>query len=394
MLTNRQALLFAGTAGLAVADMYFAQPLLVTLAHDFGLTPATTGLVVTLTQVGCALGLLLVVPLGDLLNRRRLVLAQTLLMALALVVVGTAHHPAVLLTGLAAVGTLSVVAQVLVAFAATLAGPGRRGRVVGLVTSGGVVGILLARTVSGALADLAGWRAVYLCSAAATVLLALALRRVLPAEPVRTGRRYLELLRNTGALFVREPVFRTRALLTMLLFASFSILWSGVALPLSAPPWSLSHTAIGAFGLVAAAGALAASGAGRLADRGLGQRVTGIALVLLTVSWLPLAFTRESLWALALGALLLDLAVQAVHVTSQSMVYAVRPDAGSSLIGAYMVCYSIGSGLGALATTAVHEAAGWIGVSVLGVVVSAAALVFWVTMGRPENSLAFTGPRE
>ncbi|MDP9841605.1 MFS transporter [Streptosporangium lutulentum] len=371
-------LLFAIACGTAVANVYFAQPLLVTLGRDFAISPATLGAVVTLTQLGYGLGLFFIVPLGDLLNRRRLIVTQLLLLAAALTVVGTATVAALLLAGMAAVGLLAVVTQTLVAFAASLAPPAQRGRVVGLVTSGVVTGILLARTVSGLLADLAGWRSVYLTSAALTCVLALALHHALPprdttALPMRYGR----LLRSTLTLFAQERLLRLRALLALLIFAAFSTLWSCVALPLSAPPLSLSHTAIGAFGLAGAAGALAATAAGRLNDRGLSQRTTGIGLALLAASWLPLAFARQSLWALTVGVIVLDLAVQAVHVTNQSLIYALRPDAGSRLIGGYMVFYSLGSAFGAIASTALYAVAGWGAVCALGAAISCLALLLW-----------------
>ncbi|GAA5073146.1 putative MFS family arabinose efflux permease [Thermocatellispora tengchongensis] len=377
--------LFAVAAGTAVANVYFAHPLLATLGREFGMAPGTLGVMVTATQLGYGLGLFLLVPLGDVLDRRRLVTTQSLMLAAALAAVGAAAHLPVLLASAAAVGFLAVVTQSLVAYAAALAPADRRGRVVGQVTSGIVVGILLARTVSGVLADLAGWRAVYLASAAVTLLLTLALRHALPRRAAIPPRmRYRDLLRSTVALFRHERVLRTRALLALLIFASFSTLWSGVALPLSAPPLSLSHTAIGAFGLAGVAGALAAAPAGRLHDRGHARATTGAALLLLALSWVPLAFTRQSLWALAIGAVLLDLAVQAVHVTSQSIIYAHRPAAGGRVIGGYMIFYSIGSAVGAWASTTLYAAAGWGAVCLLGAAFSLLALMVWA-VGRPEE---------
>ncbi|MFG2563623.1 MFS transporter [Streptomyces sp. NPDC048496] len=386
-LSRSTTLLFAVASGVAVANVYFAQPLLATLGQDFGISAASVGIVVTLTQIGYGLGLFLLVPLGDLVDRRRLIVTQLVLLATALTAVGTAATAPILLTALAAVGFLAVVTQTLVAFAASLSPPAERGRVVGLVTSGIVIGILLARTVSGALADLAGWRSVYLASAALTLALTSALHRVLPrrATPPES-MRYGQLLRSTLALFAQERVFRIRGLLALLIFAAFSTLWSCVALPLSEPPLSLSHTAIGAFGLAGAAGALAAAPAGRLHDRGLAQWTTGTALALLAVSWLPLAFTRQSLWALVIGAIVLDLAVQAVHVTNQSLIYTVRPDAGSRLIGGYMVFYSIGSATGAVASTTVYAIAGWGAVCVLGAAISVLALLLWARSSPTARS--------
>ncbi|SCF74201.1 MFS transporter [Streptomyces sp. Ncost-T10-10d] len=391
-LSGRTTVLFAAASGLAVANVYFAQPLLVTLSRDFRISAATVGIVVTLTQIGYGLGLFLLVPLGDLVDRRRLVVTQLALLATALVATGTAATAPILLTALAAVGFLAVVTQTLVAFAASLSAPDRRGRAVGLVTSGIVIGILLARTVSGALADLAGWRSVYLTSAALTLALTLSLHRVLPRRATPpTSMRYMQLLRSTLVLFAEERVLRVRALLALLIFAAFSTLWSCVALPLSEPPLSLSHTAIGAFGLAGAAGALAAAPAGRLHDRGLAGWTTGVALALLTASWLPLALTRQSLTALAIGAITLDLAVQAVHVTSQSLIYAVRPDAGSRLIGGYMVFYSVGSATGAVASTTVYAMAGWGAVCVLGAAISAVALLVWAATRNDRPAAGTTG---
>ncbi|QNE18850.1 MFS transporter [Kribbella qitaiheensis] len=372
-------LFLAIAAGAAVANVYFAQPLVVTMGADLGIPPGRVGLFVTITQLGYGLGLFFLVPLGDLVDRRRLIRLQFLLLAAALLVTGVAHTAALLLIGLAAIGLLAVVTQSLVAFAASLSRPAEVGRVVGAVTSGIVIGILLARTVSGLLADLAGWRSVYLASCVLSLLIAVTLFRTTPQN--KANLSYCELLRSTASLWT-EPLFRARAVLALLIFAAFSTLWSSIALPLSAPPYGLSHTAIGAFGLVGAAGALAAGPAGRLNDRGRGRFTTLAALTLLTLSWLPLAFTPRSLWALAIGAILLDLAVQAVHVSNQSMIYGLRPDAGSRLIGGYMVFYSIGSGLGAIASTALYDAFGWLAVCLLGATFSLAALVVAARAGR------------
>ncbi|MFF5786062.1 MFS transporter [Streptomyces sp. NPDC012693] len=400
--------LLALACGSSVATVYFAQPLLVTLGERFALDPSLLGLIVTLTQLGYAAGLLLLVPLGDLLERRRLVTGQLGLLALALLGVGLAPGAAALLVALAAVGLLAVVAQTMVATAAALTPPARRGRAVGTVTGGIVTGILLARAASGMLADLAGWRAVYLASAAFTAVLALLLRRALPAVmrsegpggnssegpggnpsegPGGGGRSYARWVASTVTLFAREPLLRIRGALALLVFAAFSTLWTGVARPLSDPPWSLSSTAIGAFGLAGAAGALAAGVAGRWNDRGLARRTTGVGLAVLVLSWLPIGLAGRSLWALAAGAVLLDFAVQAVHVTNQTMIHAVRPEAGSRIIGGYMVFYSAGSALGALGSSLAHAAGGWPTVTALGATFSLAALLLWAATLRTEPPL-------
>jgi len=383
LMSRNVALLFAIACGLAVANIYYAQPLLDAISSELDITHSSVGIVITITQVCYALGLVLLVPLGDLLNRRWLIAGQMLVSVLALIAVGTAPTSMVLFIGIASVGLLAVVTQTLVAFAATLAAPAERGRAVGVVTSGIVIGILLARTFAGVLTDIAGWRSVYLASAVLTLIVACVLFRVLPHyEHKRESLSYLQLLRSLLALFAQERILRIRAALCLMIFTAFSILWTPLVLPLSAPPLSLSHTAIGAFGLAGVAGALAATRAGRLADLGLGQRTTGLALILLLISWLPISYTQHSLLALVVGIVLLDLAVQAVHVTNQSMILALRPEARSRLTAGYMIFYSIGSAAGSIASTRIYAYSGWNGVCLLGAIVSALALLFWALTHR------------
>ncbi|WP_231637657.1 MFS transporter [Paenibacillus sp. FJAT-27812] len=371
-------LLFAVASGLSVANIYYAQPLLDKIASEFGIHHAAVGMIITITQICYALGLLLLVPLGDLLDPRKLVVSLLLLSVMALFTVGIAPTRIVMLAGMAVVGLFAVVVQVLVSFAASLAKPADRGRTIGFVTSGVVIGILLARTVAGVLTDIAGWRTVYFVSAALTLFMAIAMFRVLPRRKRQNAAiDYPQLLRSVFMLFAQEPVLRIRAVIALLIFIAFSTLWTSLVLPLSAPELSLSHTVIGSFGLAGVAGALAAARAGQLADRGLGQRTTGIALVILISSWLPISLTEHSLWALVVGVIALDFAVQAVHVTNQSMILSVRPDARSRLTAGYMIFYSIGSAVGSIASTLVYAQAGWIGVCLLGASVSVLALLFW-----------------
>ncbi|WP_433996786.1 MFS transporter [Bradyrhizobium liaoningense] len=379
-LSSAMVLLLATACGLSVANIYFAQPLLDAMARDFGIAPAAIGMVVTFTQIGYAFGLILIVPLGDLWDRRRLITGQIALTAIGLVVVGTASHAAVLLAGLVLVGVLAVVVQILVAFAATLAAPDGRGRAIGTVTSGVVGGILLARFASGALADIGGWRTVYLVSAGLMLAMAVLLWCVLPRGPRATmaGSSYRSLLRSTAVLFAQEPILRERALFAFLIFADLNVFWTSIVLPLSAPPFSLSHTTIGLLGVAGFAGALGARNAGRLADLGWAQRTTGLSLMLMLAAWAAIASLHASLWFVVAGVIMLDLGLQAVHVTSQSLIVAARPDAASRLVGGYMVFYSIGSAAGGIAATMVYAVAGWSGVCMLGSGISAAALLVWV----------------
>lgn len=390
-LSGGVALLFAVACGLAVANVYFAQPLLDTIAEEFGISHARVGIVITVTQIGYGLGLLLVVPLGDLLNRRRLVIGQSLLSVLALLAVAFAPTGTMLFAAMAAVGVLAVVTQVLVAYAAILASPAERGRIVGVVTSGIILGILLARTVSGALSDLFDWRSVYVASAIATAVVIALLFRALPnkAQP-STHVSYLRLIGSVFTLFVQEPVLRIRAVLALLIFSAITMLLTPMVLPLAAPPFSLSHMQIGLFGLAGAAGALGASRAGRLSDRGLAQRTTGIGLAIMLISWLPIALLPYSLWALVFGVITIDYGLQSVHVANQSLIYRVRPEAQSRLTAGYMIFYSIGCAIGSIVSTLVYAQAGWSGVCLLGAAISTIALLFWAMTRHltPESPAA------
>lgn len=387
-LSRSLAFLFATACGMAVATIYFAHPLLDEMAKTFGIPQSAVGIVITVTQICYALGLFLLVPLGDLLNRRRLIITHILLSVFALIGAGLSSSSLMLFASLAMVGLLAVVTQTLVAYAASLAQSTQRGSVVGLVTSGVVIGILLARCFSGNLTDLAGWRSVYLVSAGLMLTMSGLLYWKLPLdERKKESLSYRQLLHSTLLLFSQERILRIRGVLAFLIFMAFSMLWTSLVLPLRAEPFSLSHFAIGAFGLAGIAGALAASRAGKLADQGLGQKTTGISLVLLLLSWWLIRSMGHSLWLLTAGIILLDLAVQAVHVTNQSLIFTVRPEARSRLTASYMIFYSIGSATGSIASTSMYAFAGWDGVCLLGAAVSATALLFWgMTLREPPRN--------
>ncbi|MFY7001842.1 MFS transporter [Acinetobacter pittii] len=372
-------LLFAIASGASVANVYYAQPLLDILARDFKVSHAAIGGVVTATQIGCALALIFLVPLGDLVNRRRLMALQLIALISALLMVGFAHSTIILLAGMLAVGLLgTAMTQGLIAYAASAAAPHEQGHVVGTAQSGVFIGLLLARIFSGGISDVAGWRGVYFCAAIIMLMIALPLWKRLPHLEIQPATmRYSQLLASMLNLLRQEKVLQVRGVLALLMFAAFNIFWSALVLPLSAPPYSFSHIVIGSFGLVGVVGALAAVRAGYWADRGYGQRTSLAALVILLLAWGPLSLMAYSLWAVVIGIVLLDLGGQALHVTNQSMIFRTRPEAHSRLVGLYMLFYAIGSGLGAISTTATYAYAGWFGVCALGAGVSLLALLFW-----------------
>jgi predicted MFS family arabinose efflux permease len=289
--------------------------------------------------------------------------------------------------GLAAAGLFAVVVQTTVAYAASVSLPAERGRNIGVVTSGVVVGILGARVVTGALADVWGWRSIYVVLAVLSLVLAALVAMVLPSEE-RSSRpgAYRQALASLGGL-LGKSTFLTRGLIAFFLFASFGTLWSGLSLPLAGAPWHLGESQIGLFGLVGLAGALGAARAGRWADAGRAAPVTGLALTLLILSWAAIAQLPWTLWLPIVGIMLLDFAVQAVHVSNQHLLTAAFADRVSSAIGLYMVFYSLGSALGAAATTAIFTIYGWPASSLLGAAFAACGLAVWAAGRRsPAHS--------
>ncbi len=285
------AWLFAIASGLSVANVYYAQPLLDALARDFGISHAAVGGVITATQMGCALALLFLVPLGDRVDRRRLMAMQMLALTFALVAVGMAQSTLALLAGMLAVGLLgTAMTQGLIAYAASAAAPHEQGRVVGTAQGGVFIGLLLARVFAGGVSDLAGWRGVYFCAALLMLGIAIPLWRRLPIlPPASRTLSYPRLLASMLTLLRQEKVLQVRGMLALLMFAAFNIFWSALVLPLSAPPYNFSHTLIGAFGLAGVVGALAAARAGQWADRGYARRTSGLALLMLLLAWWPLS---------------------------------------------------------------------------------------------------------
>lgn len=377
LLTPSLVWLMSIATGLAVAGNYYAQPLLPSIAREMGISAAAAGSIVTTAQLGYAVGLLLIVPLGDLFERRRLIVSMTVLSALGLLLTAVSTSMSGLLLGTALAGAFSVVAQLLVPLAATLAEPQNRGKVVGTVMSGLLLGILLARTISGVMAGLGGWRTIYWVGAVAMLLVAGLLAKRLPRYQQSVGLSYPRLLLSVLSLMRQEPTLRIRSFLGATSFAAFSVLWTSMAFLLAAPPYHFSSATIGLFGLAGAAGALAASAVGRLGDRGRGKQATLIGLGLLLFSWLPLLWAPQSLWALLAGVLILDLAVQGVHVSNQNAIYRLQPEARNRLTSAYMTCYFIGGASGSLASAAAYGAAGWNGVCMVGALVCLAGLLAW-----------------
>ena len=370
-------LLMSVATGLAVASNYYAQPLLDTIARAFNLSASSAGFIVTAAQLGYAAGLLFLVPLGDMFERRMLIVSMTLLAAGGMLITASSHWLTMMIIGTALTGLFSVVAQILVPLAATLASPEKRGKVVGTIMSGLLLGILLARTVAGLLASLGGWRTVYWVASVLMAVMALALWRGLPKVKQENHLNYPQLLASVFSLFTHDKLLRTRALLGCLTFANFSILWTSMAFLLAAPPFNYSEAVIGLFGLAGAAGALGARPAGGLADKGKSHLTTSAGLVLLLLSWAAIWYGHTSVLALIVGILVLDLTVQGVHITNQTVIYRVKPEARNRLTAGYMTSYFIGGAAGSLISASAWQHAGWSGVCGIGAIVAALNLLVW-----------------
>ncbi|MBK4727526.1 MFS transporter [Pantoea agglomerans] len=376
-LNSALVALMSIATGLSVACNYYVQPLLATIAQTFDLSFHQAGFIVTTAQLGYAAGLLLLVPLGDMLERRGLIVIMSLLAAGGMVITALSGSLMMMLLGTVLTGLFSVVAQLLVPLAASLAAPEKRGKVVGTVMSGLLLGILLARTVAGGLAQLGGWRLVYWVASVLMVMMALALWRWLPRYKQSVPLNYGQLLGSIFTLFAQHPILRTRAITGCLAFANFSVLWTSMAFLLSSPEWNYSEGEIGLLGLVGAAGALAARQAGSLADKGKARLTTSAGLLILLASWGIIAFGAHSLIALIIGIILLDLAVQGVHITNQSVIYRHMPEARNRLTSGYMTSYFIGGAAGSLLSASAFQTAGWYGVCAVGALLTLVNLFNW-----------------
>jgi len=390
-VSRRLVLLLAFTTGAAVANMYYAQPLLHTLGHAFGVGTATTGLLVTISQIGYVLGLAFLVPLGDMVERRNLISISLIVLAVGQAVAATAPDLAVFASAVLFVGVATFIAQVIVPLSSQLAAPDERGKVVGTVMSGLLLGVLLSRTLSGLIAEAFGWRVVFGFAAVSMLVLAVVLRRALPRLEPTTDLPYRAALRSVLRLIGAEPVLRQRMVLGGCAFGAFSILWTSIAFLLSGVHGSHYHygnATIGLFGLAGVAGACAAQVAGRLADRGHGAATTTATLVCTLVSWLVLDLGAHSVIVLILGIMVLDLGVQGTQISNQSAIYRLHADARSRITTAYMSAYFLGGVVCSSVTGALYASDGWSAVCIFGAIVSLLGLGAWLAtaarIGIPE----------
>jgi predicted MFS family arabinose efflux permease len=356
----------AVACGITVANLYYSQPLLAEMARQFGVSPRHMGIVSALTQIGYALGLLFFVPLGDVLERRRLILVMLGGSIVALAAVALAPGFAWLAVASLFLGAATVTPQMIVPLAAGLTPPEQRGAVVGRVMSGLLIGILVSRTVSGLVGARLGWRSIYWIAAVTSPLLAILLRRVLPLSRGSVQMSYSQLLRSLGRLFLKEPLLRDSCIFGAAGFGAFSAFWTTLAFFIAAPPYGYGSSAAGLFGLAGAAGAMAAPVAGRLADARGPRLAIGAALVIMLLSYAVLAALGYQLWGLILGVILLDLGAQSNQISNQARIYSLPAEAHNRLNTIYMVSFFIGGAAGSWLGALAWSRWGWNGTCAVG----------------------------
>jgi predicted MFS family arabinose efflux permease len=386
-LTRGLVLLFAFCCGAIVANIYYAQPIVELIAPAVGLSAHSASLIVSLTQVGYALGLLFLVPLADLLENRKLMICTAVVATVSLFAASTCEHPTAFLMISLLIGFSSVSVQMLIPLAAHLAPEETRGQVVGNIMGGLLLGILLARPVSSLIADHFGWRVVFMSASVVMLGIILVLALTIPKRTPDHKASYGQLLVSLLTLLRRHSVLRQRALYQGLLFAAFSLFWTAAPIELSRH-FGLSQTHIAIFALVGAIGAIAAPVAGRLADAGHTRRASLLALGLAPIAFLlGLSQPGYTVIGLAITGVLLDFAVQMNMVLGQRAVYALDPASRGRLNALYMTSIFIGGAIGSALASSLYEQAGWHGVVMVGAGLPLVALVVFLLAGRGERPL-------
>ena len=390
LMTRALTLLFAVAGGVAVGNLYLAQPLLDLIARDLGASTASAGWLITATQLGYAAGILLIVPLGDVRNRRHLIPAMMLCAAAALTVCAVAPSMGVLLIAICLVGVTTVAGQILAPLAGDLADVASRGRVVGIVVSGILTGILVSRTLSGLIADAAGWRVVFATAAVAGVVLAVLVYHAIPPLAPKTRMKYPALLASVGVVVRRERALRWTMVLGATTFATFTMFWTRLTFLLSAPPFSYDVSVIGLFGLFGLVGVIAAQRAGRLHDRGWSLPASGAAWLLALFAFVVAIFAGHSVAVLIVVIVLVDIAVQALNILNQMRVFAISQEARSRINTAFVTSNFMGGAIGSAAATILWSIHGWTAVVTAEIALCFFGLGVWA-VGR-HNGLVVVTP--
>lgn len=376
-------MLLACAAGLSVANVYYAQPLLDLIAQDFKLDYSWVGLVVSLTQVGSIIALIFIVPLGDLIPRKSLMLFQSIILCLALISLVFSDHIFTLLLSMLIVGMLgTAMTQGLIVYASVLAAADERGKIVGTVQAGVLIGILLSRVLSGSLADWFGWQGVYIFSVLCMSMISVFLWKYLAVIRIEKDPTqqftYSQIIFSLFEQLFKNRVLQIRGVLAFIIFVNLNLFWNALVFPLSVQPFEYSHSLIGFLGIIGAIGAVMAIRVGVLVDRGYAQRITQYAFLLLIGAWVILNCLYFSIWIFILAIILLDVAIQSIHVINQSLIFQADIRLHGRLVGAYMLFYALGSAVGSLLATTLYGHWGWYAVCAAGILLSIVGYLFWL----------------
>ncbi|WP_340391800.1 MFS transporter [Paenibacillus sp. FSL E2-0190] len=377
-LSKQFILILAIASGLSVANMYYNQPLLAEIGRTFNASSNAVGYVSMLTQIGYALGMLFFVPLGDIRERRTLISGLLIAVSLSLIGFATAQNLTWMYIASFAIGITTVVPQVIIPLSAELALPEERGKVIGTVMSGLFFGILLARTISGIIGDMFGWRAMYWIAAVVMLLLSLILYRLIPSTKPDNNSSYSDLLKSMGQLIRRYSTLRESSLIGACMFGGFSVFWTSLAFFLEGEPYHYSSSITGLFGLIGVAGAAGAPFIGRLADRIAPKKIVGILLLITLIAYGFFGLAGFTIWSLIAGVIILDLGVQGSQVSNQTRIYALEPAARSRINTVFMVSTFTGGAIGSTLGSFAWQHWGWSGVCLMGGTLVVAALCIWI----------------
>lgn len=387
-LTKAGLWLMAAGSGLVVANNYYNQPLLGKIAATFHISQSKAAVVSVLTQIGYAVGLLFIIPLGDLLRRKRLILVDFAFILAALLLAASAANIHILMAASFMIGVTSVVPQLFVPMAAHLAREEERGKAIGTVMSGLLIGILCSRTLSGFVGEHYGWRAMFYIAAGVMVALWLALAVWLPEVYPDYKGSYKELMASLIKYAKTEPALRIASLRGGLGFAGFGAFWTTLVFLLQGPPFNSGSDVAGAFGLVGAGGALAASVVGRISDRMDKRKLITITCLMTLAAWLVFGFSAASMAGLVIGVVLLDLGLQSMHIANQTIIFALHPEARNRLNTVYMVSYFIGGASGTYIAGQAWTIWQWNGVVAVGLVLSLLTVAVHLLGGKKSKHLA------
>ncbi|MDB5248155.1 MAG: transporter permease [Segetibacter sp.] len=377
--------------GMVVANIYYNQPLLADISKDLRVSEAQGGMLAMLTQIGYASGMLFTVPLGDMLKRKQLIMFDFFMAIAALLLAALSPTIHLLMIASFLIGAFSVIPQLLIPMAAHLSAPDQRGKTIGFVMSGLLIGILLSRTVSGYVGAHLGWRAMFLIAAALMVILWIALYFLLPEIYPTYKGSYKELMTSLLVLLQEEPKLRIAAVRGALCYACFSGFWTTLVFLLKEPGINAGSEVAGAFGLVGAFGALAASQMGRLSDKGNSHHLTAYSILLVVISFIVFKFSATSIAGLVLGVIIMDMGVQAAHISNQAVIFALRPEARNRVNTVYMVTYFVGGSIGTLLASHAWYLYKWNGVVIMGVILSVLALVIHLVFSKSQAKVTVPG---